>query len=99
MAPHQALVQGFRFPLDLSDPAIQAGLVGGRGKLAIDAADRFALRDEQAGQLLCEVAAFGSIGEQVAIFGQEVLDDGRKRDDGWHTIPWHINQGNWQERR
>ena len=62
------------------------------GKLAIDAADGFALRDEQACQILCEVAAFWGIGEQVAIFGQEVLDDGRKRDDGRHTIPCSINQ-------
>ena len=79
------LVEGFGLPLDLSERAVQAGLVGGNGKLTIDAADSFAFSDEQTSQVLGEVAAFWSIGEQVTILGQEVLDDSRKLDDGRHS--------------
>jgi hypothetical protein len=59
-------------------------LVGRDGELTIDAADGFALGDEQVSQICCEMVAFRGVGKQVAILDQEVLDESGKLDDRWH---------------
>lgn len=79
-----ALIQDLCVPGDLGDPAIETRLVGRDGELAIDAADGFALGDEQASQVFGEMTAFRGIGKQVGILGQEVLDESGKLDDRWH---------------
>jgi hypothetical protein len=40
------LVEGFFIPINLSERAVQAGLVSCDGKLAVDTADGFAFRNE-----------------------------------------------------
>jgi len=79
------LVERFFIPVNLSDPAVQAGLVGRDGKLAVDTADGFAFRDEQASQILSEVSALGLVGKQVCVLDQEVLHDGGELNNRWHT--------------
>ena len=78
------LVEGGVIPVDLSNPAVQAGLVGGDGKLTIDAADRFAFGDEQAGQILGEMPTLRLVGKQICVLGQEILYDRREFHNRWH---------------
>jgi len=71
-------------PVHLGEPAVQAGLVGGGGELAVDAADGLALGDEQSGEVLAEMLTFGCIGEQFPKLFEAFLHDGRELDNGWH---------------
>src|SRR5213593_2349680 len=61
------LVECLFIPVDLSDPAVQAGLVGRDSKLAINPADSFAFRDEETSQILGEVPPFRFICKQVGV--------------------------------
>src|SRR5215212_3024295 len=79
------LVERLFIPINLRDPAVQTGLVGGDRKLAIDAADGFAFRNEQASQILGEVLALWVVGKQVRVLDQEVLHDSWKLNNRWHT--------------
>ena len=79
-----SLVEGLDVPGGLGEEAVEAGLVGGLGELAVDAEDGLALGDEQAGEVLGEVAALALVGEEVAVLGQGVLDHLGKFDDPWH---------------
>ena len=72
-------------PVNLRDPAVQAGLVGRDGKLAIDTADGFAFSDEEASQILGEVPPFGFVGKQVGVLAQEFLHECREFHNRWHT--------------
>src|ERR1044071_6550239 len=78
------LVEGQFIPLNLSDPAVQAGLVGRDGKLTIDAADGVAFSNEQAGQILSEVLALGLVGKQVCVLDHQVLHDAWELNNRWH---------------
>ncbi len=82
------LVERQFIPLNLSDPAVQAGLVGRDCKLAVDTADGFAFSNEQAGQILSEVLALGLVGKQVCVLDQEVLHDAWELNNRWHTRSW-----------
>src|SRR5690606_11006918 len=79
-----SLVQPRDVPFDLGQPAVQAGLVSGDGKLPVDAADILALGNIQAGQIFGEVAPFWLVGEQVAILLQQLVHQVWVLDDGWH---------------
>ena len=79
-----ALVEGGVIPVDLSNPAVQAGLVGGDGKLTIDATHSFAFSDEQAGQILREMPTLRLVGKQICVLGQEILYDRREFHNRWH---------------
>ena len=83
-----SLVEGRFIPIDLCDPAVQARLIGGDGKLTIDATHGFAFRDKQAGQILSEMLALGLIGKQVRVLGHEVLHDRRECNNCWHPCSW-----------
>jgi len=82
------LVEGLFIPVNLSDPAVQAGLVGRDGKLPVDPANGFAFRDKQASQILSEVLALGLIGKQIRVLGHQVLHDGGELNNRWHTRSW-----------
>ncbi len=82
------LVEQLFIPLDLGDPAVQAGLVSRDGKLPVDPTDGFAFRNKQAGQILSEVLAFGLVGKQIRVLGQEVLHNRREFNNRWHTRSW-----------
>ena len=69
------MVEGLDVPVGVGEEAVEAGLVGGLGELAVDARDVLAFGDEQAGEVLGEVAALALVGEQVAVSGQGVLHD------------------------
>ena len=71
-------------PRGLGEEAVEAGLVGGPGELAMDAEDGLPLGDEEAGEVLGEVAALALVGEEVAVLGQGVLDELGELDDSWH---------------
>jgi hypothetical protein len=80
-----ALVKGVCVPIDLGDPAIQAGLIGRDREFTIDATDRFPFSYEQAGQVFGEVLALGRVGKQVVVLRQEVLHDGWELNDRRHN--------------
>ena len=85
LEPLQApLVEGLDVPLGLGEEAVEAGLVGGLGELVVDAEDGLPLGDEEAGEVLGEVAALALVGEEVAVLGQGVLDQLGELDDPWH---------------
>src|SRR5262249_13903738 len=67
------LVERLFIPLNLSNPAVETGLVGRDGKLAVDTANGFAFSDEQASQVLGKMPALGRIGKQVGVLDQEIL--------------------------
>ena len=77
-------VEGLDVPGGLGEEAVEAGLVGGLGELVVDAEDGLALGDEEAGEVLGEVAALALVGEEVAVLGQGVLDELGEFDDPWH---------------
>ena len=71
-------------PVGLGEEAVEAGLVGGLGELVVDAEDGLALGDEEAGEVLGEMAALALVGEEVAVPGHGVLDHRGEFDDPWH---------------
>ena len=79
-----SLVERLDVPVGVGEEAVEAGLVGGLGELAVDAEDGLPLGDHQAGEVLGEVAALALVGEEVAVLGQGVLHDLGKFDDPWH---------------
>jgi transposase len=56
------------------------------GRVEMTAADlaALALGDEEAGEVLGEMAALALVGEEVSIPGHGVLDELKKLDDAWH---------------
>ena len=64
--------------------AMEAGLVRGVRKLTVEARDVLACGDEQAGELVGEVAALGFVGQQVAELLERFLNDGGEVDDAGH---------------
>src|SRR4051812_2001967 len=67
LQPFQAMrIDALDIPRSFGQPAVEAGLVGGSGKLTIDATDRLMPSDEQAGQVLGEVPARWLVREQIA---------------------------------
>jgi hypothetical protein len=72
-------------PVNLSDPAVQARLVGRGGKLAVDPADGFAFRNKQASQILGEVPTLWVVRKQIRVLNQEILHDAGKFDNRGHT--------------
>ena len=67
-------------PRGRGEEAIEAGLIGRLGELALDARDGLALGDEQSGEVLGEVAAPGLVGEEVAVVIQGLVGDGGEFD-------------------
>src|SRR5262245_47697178 len=66
LQPLQAmLIDALDIPRRLSQPAVEAGLVGGGGELAIDATDGLVLSDEQASQIFGKMAPGWFIGKEV----------------------------------
>jgi hypothetical protein len=67
LQPLQAMgIDALDIPRGLGQEAVEAGLVGGCGKLARDAADGLMLGDEQASQILGKMTSSWFIGEDVA---------------------------------
>jgi len=62
-----------RIPGHLGQPAIEAGLVGGDGKLPVDPADVLPLGHKQSSQILGKVPPFRFVGKQVAILRHQLL--------------------------
>src|SRR5262249_14669647 len=59
------LVERLDLPGGVGQEAIETGLIGGPGELAVDPQDGLALGDDQPGQVLGEVAALALVGEEV----------------------------------
>ena len=78
-----ALVERLDVPVGVGEEAVEAGLVGGLGELPVDAEDVLAVGDEQAGEVLGEVAALGLVGEEVAVL-EGFLNDLGELDDASH---------------
>jgi len=78
------LVQFLLVPLDLREKPVQARLIGGHGKLAVDAAHRLSRGNHQAREVLGQVASLGLAGEKVAELLDGRRNDVRKRSDPWH---------------
>ena len=83
--PLQApLVEALGVPGDLSEEAVETGLVGGVRERLMDAEDGLALRDEEPGEVLGEVAALALVGEEVAVLGYCITDYRGEFDNSWH---------------
>ncbi len=79
-----SIVERLGVPLGGGEEAIEAGLVGGLGELVMNAEDGFPVGDEQAGEVLGEVATLALIGEEVAVLGQGGFDQLGKFDNSRH---------------
>src|SRR6266567_2228004 len=79
-----ALVELADFPVGVGEEAVEAGLVGGLGKLPVDGADVLALGDEQAGEVLAEVAPLRLVGQQIAELLKGLVNDGGEVNDAGH---------------
>jgi len=77
-------IERFFIPVGLSDPAIQAGLVGGHGKFPINGRDILLVSNHQAGQIFAKMTAFRFIGEQPRQTGKGLFNDNWKFDDSRH---------------
>lgn len=69
------LVQFSLRPFDLSDETVEAGLVGGRSKLGVDAGDSLTLSDHQTGEILSKVTALRLVGKKVGEFFESLFND------------------------
>src|SRR4029450_11322193 len=78
------VVECLFIPVNLSEKAVQAGLVGRDSKLAVDTADGFAFSDEQASQILGEVPALWVVSKQIRVLDQEILHDAGELDNRGH---------------
>jgi hypothetical protein len=79
-----ALIELSDVPVGLGEEAVEAGLVGGLGELAVDATDVLALGDEQPGEVLGEVAALWLVGQQVTEVLEGLVDHRGEVDDAGH---------------
>src|SRR5262249_50435545 len=85
LEPFEAVgVDTIHLPRSFGQPAIEAGLVGGGGKLARDATDRLVFGHQQTSEVLGEVAARGLIRQQVTELDKQFLDHPGNGDNGWH---------------
>ena len=82
-----SLVKRLNVPGNLVDPAIQAGWIGGEGKLGVDPGDGLALGDQKPRQVLGKVPALRLVLEQIAVAGKRFLDNRRPLDDGRQQTP------------
>ena len=73
-------------PVLVVDEAIETGLVGGACELGVDTGDGVAGGDEEAGEILGEVAALRFIGEQIAELAERLLDHLGEIDDAGHGL-------------
>ena len=88
LQPVQAMfVEQLFIPGHLRNPAIQAGLIRGVGKLGVDRRYVFALRHHKPGQVFAEMPALRGIGKQPAKLLQRLLDHGGKSNNAWHRRP------------
>src|SRR5690242_13251992 len=60
------LIKQLRVPVGVGEEAVEAGRIGGLGKFPVDGGNILPLGDEQAGEILGEVAALRLIREEVA---------------------------------
>jgi len=91
LQPSQAFgIEFFDIPVGSGNPAIQTGLVGGNGKLAVDARNVFMISDKQTGEILGEMNLFRLVCEQVAELSQSFFDDGWEFDDRRHRYNLHV---------
>ena len=67
------------------EKSVETGLIGGLGELIVDSQDGLSLGDEEAGEVLGEMAALALIGEEVA-----VLTEGTWTSLGNSTMPGMI---------
>ncbi len=74
-------------PRGRGEEAIEAGLIGRLGELALDARDGLALGDEQPGGVFGEVAAPALVGEEVALPIEGLVGDGGEFDFSFKPDP------------
>jgi len=75
------------------DPAIEARLIGGDGKLAVDARNVLPVGHQQPGQVFGKMLAFGFVLKELPELGQGLFDDGRIIDDCRHGRILHQDFG------
>ncbi len=79
------LVEGRRVPIDFREEAIETGLIGSLSKFAVDAEHGLTFGDEEAGEILAEMASLRFIGEEVTELLEGFLYDLRKLHDTRHN--------------
>ena len=84
-------VELFHVPRHLGDPAVQAGLIRGLGKLGVDHRYVLALGHHQPGQIFGKMPALRGVGEHPAELVHGVLDYGGKNDNtGMDHLAHHL---------
>jgi hypothetical protein len=84
-----APVEGPDVPVGGGEEAVETRLIGRLSEFAVDAQDGLALGDEEAGEVLGEMAALALVGEEVGVPVHGVLNDLGKLDDAWHEQMLH----------
>src|ERR1700723_297990 len=79
-----AVVELADVPGGLGEEAVEAGLVRGLGKLAVDATDVLAFGPEQTGEVFSEMATLRFVGQQVAEVPESLFDHCGEVDDTGH---------------
>jgi len=80
-----ALIDGLLIPFGLREPAVQTGLVGGRGELPVDGRDVLLVGNHQAGEIFRQMPPLRRIGEKSPQFVQSLPDDAGKFHDSGHV--------------
>src|SRR5207249_3174909 len=82
-----AAIEFLGLPDGVGEEAIETGLVGGLGKLAVNTADGLVLGDIESGEVFGEVASLRFVGEEIAELAQGLLNDRGELNDTGHDNP------------
>jgi len=84
-----SFLENLDIPIRASEEAIEAGLIGSCGELAIGTKDDFALDNHQAVEILSEMPALTLNGEDLTVMGDCVVHDLREFENPWHEQRLH----------